>query len=1378
VTIFPSEKDTLAEADADLPWSGDWQDTIGLGRSEVMTARQRYGDDCDWVRRWTIYAQVLGKLAYSGRLVNGRTRAGSEILEEIGSPSTLIYDYLDVARFGSGENLGRKVVEDVFLPAIEDLYNSRSRDREISEPVAAWFYYIDRPSMHSAAYNFVRDNVLADGELDKTGARQKMIHRLWAQGLFEPKKFPGVYASGLRAITRDIDRKLAPLLRDHESAIAASGGNEVDYYLDLLLPPDFAQKVRDSTARLKAYRPVNGFDDLGIDENGHTELLAKSLPQLAKRIANRQSMLLLGPTSSGKSHVGRIAVSYAVRLRKGARAVVLLPTKALVTQAVQEWEEFKADTTYEGWRVLAGSRDYPENDDALIRGAYEIAILIPEKLSALMAAGMRLRGCTLLVVDELQHLSAQQRGPRLEMLLTTVRNEYPEIPLLGLSATLTDESAEIVRRWLQIEKSAVIRATKRPVPLDKHACDDRRVRGLSAEGEPIEEALELSSILERWHADSVMNAALRPVRYQERSLALAIRLLRMGERSVLCFVGSRNQAELMALAAQEALQREPSVKRLDFTNTNPFLGRYQPLDKPLSNEEARKRWSDFKRFPPTQLRATVTEAVRTGVGFHTARLEQSLRAVVETAFREGQIRLLFATDTLKLGLNLPADAVIVSSMTTPTGGGSQRVLDRDDVAQRLGRAGRLGYSTRGKGYLVVPSQPPKSSSTDFDDVELSGLAELATSTHPGEAPRDRAARALCDVDAVFLHYLAQRQRDYGTGIRTTLDNDWFAGLVLQMMVRDSPVFTREELERRVDGLYRVSMGAVADAGRPDPSAVLRSLLENRLIGESLRMPGNLTITGLGRALSASGIPFKDAETVQCIAKAALDGAGTMTLLWMAANTSHVRDSNDWISLNSGEDDDLSVERLEIRLLELARAFVGTPDRREKAAALLRFQGFRTHLPNEDLLGSGKDADELAVFVLGPSANPGIDKFTALLRTCVLTLWMHGCPLDILARTITENIRVHPEKASGIAIHDADVRALGENVSYVFSAVSELLGVRPTGTTFRRLQAIGEAVQFGVPQVLAPLLRLPLTATHRERIVQLVPHIAARDFDSLADLVDAAMSLPPNAPRNPLLREQMRDAAMTASERAEVRTRLEQFEGRRRARSGRLPADLRGLVLPGLQQSLSVITDDLCSPQLEDPPEKFARVFKACGLRVDMGAPDLILSSRVEPQAVARVRICVERVTAAQLDGMEPLPDIVIAVSGVATGATVTATSPAQLDKTVVVVEPATLLEALGRVITLEQHDSLTGDYRAAQVTADEDGDTESPDWDDVLDSDAYLGYGLEHAGAQILQILRAAPPVLTRSDLNRLVAGLTVAAPPPLSDLTTEAARPSGADAE
>jgi superfamily II DNA/RNA helicase len=1393
----------------------NWAETVKLGKGDnAGTARERFGDAYDWVRKWTIYADVLGECLHTGG-GTGKTEADQPTLENVGAPSRLIHQMIDTSRFGVGRTLGLRLLQDVFLPVLNEQFEAtRTGEPALRDPISAWYAAVTRN-----AVTYIKFWQQATGDSSKDPDR-KIRSLLWRGGVFDERSaaaMPVSAAAGLRQLTEQIDKLIAPMLRVGEVPTARPGGFSVDDYLDLLLPPDLSERVKNNAERLKVARRQAAeaganVDDLGIDANGHTELMTKALPQIVRRIPNGESMLVLGPTSSGKSHVGRIAVAYALAQPTVARAVVLLPTKALVTQALAEWNEFTEGTPHEGWRVLAGSRDYPDNDEALIRGDFEIAILIPEKLTALMANGMKLVGCGVLVVDELQHLADRTRGPRLEMLLTSIRAEYTALPILGLSATLTRDSSEAVRRWLDIaDDSAVVQATKRPVPLDEHVCDDRRVLGHTAEGAPINDTLVLWDRLRTWRANDLVRAALSRIHTYDRSVALAVELLREGHRSVLCFVGSRDDAEYAARAATAVMAANTAAFRpVRATETNVFRGRFADV---LTADEAERRRRHFERFPDTDVKTLVGESLLAGVGFHTARLEQSMRDVIEQAFRDGVIRLLFATDTLKLGLNLPAEAVIVGSMTTPSGLRQRRVLSRDDAAQRLGRAGRLGFSARGRGYLVVSDQLPPLGTLHFEPADLDGLAELEGAVTDHEAPLDRAYRALRSVDAVYDHYLVNKPTDVGTAITTSLSPDWFARLLMQAIVGRSRSFTRDDLEHRVDQLFQVSMGGKSGGTPPDASEVLDVLLNCRLVGDSIREPGQLTITGLGRAINASGLPFEDAAVVERVAKAAAEGAGSFTLLAIAVTSAQVRSSTGWISLQPPEGNAPAEDTMKQRTLAVARVFTAPAEARASVAARLRSGDFYRWLDlavDEDLVGEGSEADALRAFIEDPGPDPGLPEFNHVLRACVLTLWMYGCPLGDIRAAITPNVRVDGHAKQGkealrreVTVHDADVRSIAETTSYVFDAAGELLGVRPEGMAFRRTQAIGDALQFGVPQVLAPLARLNLPATHRERIAYLVPCLR-RGFDTLPELVDRYLCMPAERPQTAELRRRARNSRLLDSERALVKLKLEELETRQRGRSGFFPPAFRGKRVPGLGQAFGPIVDQLSSPDAVDPLDQLARVLAACGVTTTVMRDGLQLTSRVDAAVSARLVVSAERVDVERLAELRFDARLVVALGGVTTGASTVDLRHRQVSDLPIVVEPPVLLEAIVRVLIVEapelmhrDHSDLvapttsgSGDERSADarfsvlledpMPADPTphgvgvSDEEDEEWlyDEPPDDDQWdvdpndlesLGSGMDVVGDKLLKILLAAPPVLRRADLNRLIAGLSVAAPPPLS---------------
>jgi superfamily II RNA helicase len=360
-----------------------------------------------------------------------------------------------------------------------------------------------------------------------------------------------------------------------------------------------------------------------------------------------------------------------------------------------------------------------------------------------MSGGMTLDGVDVVIVDELQNLAEEGRGPRLEMLLTTIRANY-KIPLIGLSATLSPQAIEDVGAWLGIDGQSIVTTRMRPVPLDYIVCDDSQAMVRTAGGAEASRSLDLRPMLRDWRNDAALGSRLElgQVKTYRRALALAATLLRgdggmdggPGIRSVLCFVGSREDAQRMAEIAQTVLDHDLRTPPVD-PGANPFKGRFSDL----SDDDAKQRYRNFQRYPQSKLRDSVAKSLRTGVGYHTARLDPEMRAEMEEAFRIGLVRLLFATDTLKLGINLPADAVVIASITTPTGEARSRVLNQIDVFQRLGRAGRLGYGPglRGYGYLVVPEQRPAKTRVVFEENDLLGLAEMvqpATTNPSSTAP--------------------------------------------------------------------------------------------------------------------------------------------------------------------------------------------------------------------------------------------------------------------------------------------------------------------------------------------------------------------------------------------------------------------------------------------------------------------------------------------------------------------------------------------------------------------------------------------------------------------------------------------------------------------
>ncbi|MFN3337280.1 MAG: helicase-related protein, partial [Thermomicrobium sp.] len=99
---------------------------------------------------------------------------------------------------------------------------------------------------------------------------------------------------------------------------------------------------------------------------------------------------------------------------------------------------------------------------------------------------------------------------------------------------------------------------------------------------------------------------------------------------------------------------------------------------------------------------TIVQLANKGIGFHHAGLLPVLKQLVEVLFTEGLMKVVFATETLALGVNMPARTVVIGRMTK-WDGRRRRLLTPNEFQQMAGRAGRRGIDERGN--IVVPYSP-------------------------------------------------------------------------------------------------------------------------------------------------------------------------------------------------------------------------------------------------------------------------------------------------------------------------------------------------------------------------------------------------------------------------------------------------------------------------------------------------------------------------------------------------------------------------------------------------------------------------------------------------------------------------------------------------
>lgn len=374
------------------------------------------------------------------------------------------------------------------------------------------------------------------------------------------------------------------------------------------------------------------------------------------RLFEGRSLVISSPTSSGKTFVGEMAAMRATFA--GKRVLYLTPLRAL---AEEKFQTFSARYGTYGVKVVVATRDRREFDHDIEHADFHLAVLVYEKLSQLLVRQPHLlRTVALVVVDELQMLGDPDRGPGLELSLTKLLGSTPRPQLLGLSAVLRE--AQQVADWLEAD---LLLQEERPVELYRGVLlgDRFRYRTYNT-GEEGEERLATVE------AEEPQNILFANVQHFVKN-----------DEQVLIFLKGKRDTVQCALALAESLALPPAQDA---------LAALEPLEE-------------------TALKTQLQTAFRGSVAFHHADLTPEERAVVETQYRNGSLRVIACTTTLAFGVNLPASTVFLEAVkwdTDPrTGAAIEVPLSWAEYENISGRAGRLGFrEVFGRSILIATNQ--------------------------------------------------------------------------------------------------------------------------------------------------------------------------------------------------------------------------------------------------------------------------------------------------------------------------------------------------------------------------------------------------------------------------------------------------------------------------------------------------------------------------------------------------------------------------------------------------------------------------------------------------------------------------------------------------
>ncbi|HLX89581.1 MAG TPA: DEAD/DEAH box helicase [Acidimicrobiales bacterium] len=404
-----------------------------------------------------------------------------------------------------------------------------------------------------------------------------------------------------------------------------------------------------------------------------------------------RSVLVSAPTGSGKTVVADYAVARALAGR--GKAFYTTPLKALSNQKHGELA-----ATYGAGRVGLLTGDVTHQPEA------SVVVMTTEVLrNMLFARAAVLGGLDLVVLDEVHFLQDPYRGSVWEEVIILLP---PEVVLVCLSATVSN-AAEL-GAWIESVRGPVqvVVEETRPVELRNHvALAEKGTRDVelvplldNGRLHPRAQALDERVARLRHRAGGLRHARLASPRRTEIIDELGAQHM----LPAIVFIFSR-------AACDDAVAQclADGVRLTDAEQRAEIRRRCEEHTEGLADDELR-----VLGYGPW------SAGLEAGVAPHHAGLIPAFREAVEDCFSAGLLQVVFATETLALGINMPARSVVIERLTKIREHGRSG-LTSGEYAQLTGRAGRRGLDV--VGHAVVPWT---------QHVSLAELAALATSPAP------------------------------------------------------------------------------------------------------------------------------------------------------------------------------------------------------------------------------------------------------------------------------------------------------------------------------------------------------------------------------------------------------------------------------------------------------------------------------------------------------------------------------------------------------------------------------------------------------------------------------------------------------------------------
>jgi superfamily II RNA helicase len=432
-------------------------------------------------------------------------------------------------------------------------------------------------------------------------------------------------------------------------------------------------------------------------------------------IHRNENVLVTAKTGSGKTLVAEYAIAHA--LREGKRVFYTTPIKSLSNQKFHDLKRLFPEATV---GILTG--DIKSNPDA------QIVVMTTEIIRNLLfkhstataqlgiAGSVSLDGLGTVVHDEVHYVNDPDRGHVWEECLIMTP---PQIRLVLLSATI--DNPEGFAAWLGDIKQVpmnLLKTSYRIVPLI-HGIFDKSAGAASKEALPM---ITLKTSDESTVDTEAYSAWIRGrekrVQDGDKWKGTVAAAKKAGESAA----GRSGKTKAISFQHQlneciDTLKEKDLLPALFFTFSRKDCERY--ADKVVGSMIDDSSDTDIKRIIAYHLHPymdmleklpqyhQITKLLERGIAFHHSGMLPLLKEIVELLFTRGYIKILFCTESLAVGLNMPARSVVFLDLKKP---GAESVdgfrpLQYAEYAQMAGRAGRRGKDTRGYVFYLPAREP-------------------------------------------------------------------------------------------------------------------------------------------------------------------------------------------------------------------------------------------------------------------------------------------------------------------------------------------------------------------------------------------------------------------------------------------------------------------------------------------------------------------------------------------------------------------------------------------------------------------------------------------------------------------------------------------------